>query len=953
MKFGTTLVRVSVDHPRLVIGIMLLVTLCLALLAALPSLWPQAFAPLHPVEVDTDPENMLPHDEAVRVFHDQMKRELSLHDMVVLGIVNETHPEGVFNPESLRKIYELTEYAKGLRWPDKEDPTKWVGVIEIDLIAPSTVDNIEQGGLGVVRFEWLMPQPPVTDEEAIAVRQKAERLPFLNGTVISEDGKAICLYLPLTSKDLSYEVYSKLREKIAGFEGDERYFITGLPVAEDTFGVEMFKQMAISAPIAMVVILLLMLLFFRKWVLVLSAMIVAIVSVICTMALLIVTGNTIHIMSSMIPIFIMPIAVLDSIHVLSDFFDRYRETKDRRVTIVNVMETLFSPLLYTSLTTMAGFASLALTPIPPVQVFGLFIALGVLIAWFLTVTFIPAYVMLIKEKSFENFGLVSHEKETSAGGVLGWIGRITYQRAKHIIAGTVVLVVIALYGISRIEINDNPIRWFGPRHPIRVADTVLNEHFGGTYMAYLVLEPELAEDPFEGYVPALKSRIDARTNELQEDVSAVGQVFEALNAEVSRLAASISSKNDLLALLEVFTSQRAEEASDEEYDAWDEAILLIDEERLAAQIFKQPEALNYISRLQEHLLSTGIVGKSNSLPDIVKTVHRELLLGEAEQFKIPESPHAVGQCLTTFQNSHRPQDLWHFVTPDYRKTNLWVQLKSGDNRDMVDVVDAVDQFVAENPPPYGLKHHWFGLTYINVIWQQKMVSGMVQAFLGSFLVVFLMMTVLFRSAIWGMLSMVPLTVTIGLIYGVIGLVGKDYDMPVALLSSLSLGLSVDYAIHFLARSRKLFEAHGSWASTVGPVFGEPARAIARNVVVVGLAFLPLLAAPLVPYQTVGLFIAAILLTAGIATLVILPSLVTLLERWMFPQTDTLRFTCKCATCVISAIAAVALVAVNVHQFLSVGWTSLMWFSVTAIPILAGACFLVSRRELCKTEKEQD
>ena len=46
-------------------------------------------------------------------------------------------------------------------------------------------------------------------------------------------------------------------------------------------------------------------------------MIVAMVSVIFTMGLLIVTGNTVHIMSSMIPIFIMPIAVLDSVHILS------------------------------------------------------------------------------------------------------------------------------------------------------------------------------------------------------------------------------------------------------------------------------------------------------------------------------------------------------------------------------------------------------------------------------------------------------------------------------------------------------------------------------------------------------------------------------------------------------------------------------------------------------------
>ena len=52
----------------------------------------------------------------------------------------------------------------------------------------------------------------------------------------------------------------------------------------------------------------------------------------------------------MIPIFIMPISVLDSIHVLSEFFDRYQETKDRRETIFKVMGELFMPMFYTSLT---------------------------------------------------------------------------------------------------------------------------------------------------------------------------------------------------------------------------------------------------------------------------------------------------------------------------------------------------------------------------------------------------------------------------------------------------------------------------------------------------------------------------------------------------------------------------------------------------------------------------
>lgn len=159
---------------------------------------------------------------------------------------------------------------------------------------------------------------------------------------------------------------------------------------------------------------------------------------------------------------------------------------------------------------------------------------------------------------------------------------------------------------------------------------------------------------------------------------------------------------------------------------------------------------------------------------------------------------------------------------------------------------------------------------------------MLYAFAGSFAIVFVMMVVLFRSFLWGLLAMVPLTVTIALIYGVIGLIGKDYDMPVAVLSSLSLGLSVDYAIHFLARSRRLQMELGSWSKARSAVFGEPARAIVRNAIVVGLGSLPLLAAPLVPYQTVGVFIAAILFTAGVATILILPALIKIMAPWLFP-----------------------------------------------------------------------
>ena len=861
-------------RPKLYVLTACFIGVLIILLAALPSLSPNLSSYLHPLKIDTDPENMLDGNEPVRMFHNKMKREFSLNDIIVVGVVNDSHPQGVFNVKTLSDIYELTKFAKSLTW---EEEGKTVGVISADVIAPSTVDNIESGDLGTVRFEWLMSKPPISKEDALAVAQKASRIPFLNNTLISSDQKALALYLPISSKNISYRIAKSLQEKIASFKGQDQYHITGLPIAQDQFGVEMFKQMAISAPVAMALIFILMWLFFRNIKLIMSPLFIALLAVIITMGLLVITGHTVHIMSSMIPIFIMPIAVLDAVHILSDFFDRYPLLKDRKETIRQVMDELSTPMLYTSLTTCAGFGSLAFTPIPPVKVFGVFIAIGVFLAWLLTITLIPSYIMLMPESSFAGFGHKSGHPDTAhqsfLSRVLMHVGQFTFKNAKTIIVTTALLSGVAYYGITQIQINDNPVKWFKDGHAIRVADRVLNEKFAGTYMAYLVLTaPEEGTDPGQ-LVQKLRLQFDSLQPAIKNSLF---EKLEVLKNDKDRNSIIEKVRDHALA-------QQDQSETDEAWDAWDQTILMLGTISQESEVFKNPEVLRYIEKLQSSLIDSGIVGKSNALTDIVKTVHQKLFLGEESAYKIPDSSAAVAQILLTYEGSHRPQDLWHFVTNDYRKTTLWVQLNSGDNRDMNKVVDATASFFKQNPPPIELRHEWFGLTYINTIWQDQMVAGMMKAFLGSFLIVLGLMAILFRSLLWGLLCMIPLTVTIAIIYGVIGLIGKDYDMPVAVLSSLSLGLAVDYAIHFIARSRRLRSRQNSWKETLPAVFGEPARAIIRNVIVIGVGFLPLLAATLVPYQTVGAFISAILLFAGGATLLLLPAIIKLLESLLFKQ----------------------------------------------------------------------
>lgn len=866
------LVDFSINHYKLATLLMVLLTLAAA-----------AFFPW--VEIDTDPENMLPADEIHRVFHNQTKKAFSLSEIVVVGVVNEKDPDGAFNPETLSRIYELTEFAKTLRWPDEKKPGEFTGVIEADMVAPSLTDHMSQGGPGEIRFEWLMGKPPKTRAEARAVKDKAFSNPLLKGRMFSDDGTVVCIYLPLTDKHLSYRIYNELRQKVARMGGEETYHIAGLPVAEVAIGVEMFSQMAFGSPLAMAVIFALLFFFFRKFRLIILPMIIAVFSVITTMGLLIASGFPVHILSSMIPIFLMCIGVVSSIHILSEFFDIYTKENGREESIREVMHTLFTPILYTSLTTAAGFFSLTFTSIPPARVFGAFLSIGVMIAWLYTVIFVPAYIMMIPDAKLENFGMSARgkEKENGLTRILKATGRLTYYRAKSVLVLSVILVGVAIWGITQIRINDNYAKRFTASHPIRQADVAFNKHLDGTYAAYLILEGERPERLTDKGIEKAAQDLMHFGDEIKPQFPQAPDLAKRIQESLPKLKRNNISYEDFLGAVMAHIDALAEPASDEDYDAFQELRGFLGVEKEKLKVFKRPEVLRYMAGLQRYLEESGLVGKSTSLADVVCKVNQELIDGKSENFRIPDTSPGIAECFLQFQQGHRPHDLWHMVTPDYMKANIWMQLKTGNSMDMRAVVKAVDSYIREHKPPVELIYRWAGLHYINQVMEEELISGMFTSFMGSFVVVFLMMAFLFRSPLWGLLCMVPLSITILAIYGIVGLSGKDYDLPIAVLGVLALGMAVDFAIHFLQRSRIKYREKGNWKEVITLMFGEPARAISRNVLVIAIGFLPLLVAPLIPYKTMGVMLFAIMSLSGIITLVVLPSLLTLCEKRFFKK----------------------------------------------------------------------
>lgn len=173
----------SIDHPKTVILIVVVVTMIFMVQFAR-------------IKIDTDPENMLEADQPDRVFYDRVKKDFGIHDMIVLGIVDE---QGIFRPETLQKIQRIAEGIVEIE-----------GVIVEDVMSFSTTDNVTAGG-GMLTIDQIMAEPPHTDEEVAGLRQAIFDNPMFVDQLVSRNGNGVAIYVPIEAKDMSNRISGKWR----------------------------------------------------------------------------------------------------------------------------------------------------------------------------------------------------------------------------------------------------------------------------------------------------------------------------------------------------------------------------------------------------------------------------------------------------------------------------------------------------------------------------------------------------------------------------------------------------------------------------------------------------------------------------------------------------------------------------------------------------------------------
>lgn len=284
--------------------------------------------------------------------------------------------------------------------------------------------------------------------------------------------------------------------------------------------------------------------------------------------------------------------------------------------------------------------------------------------------------------------------------------------------------------------------------------------------------------------------------------------------------------------------------------------------------FKQPENLMLMDEMQAEVVLLPKVGNSFSLADYLKRMNKVMNEDKDEFYSIPSSNELIAQYLLLYEMSSDPQNLQKVINYDYNRTNLTFQLKGDDSKTIKEAMDAIatykDRF-EEN----GIEMNYAGSGYKALVFSDLILEGQILSILISLGLVFILLSIMFNSLLVGLVGSVPIVLTALISFGVMGLLDIPLSTTTALLSSIAIGIGVDYAIHFLQYYQLNLKDSKLKITAIYRTMNQTGKAILFNAMVVISGFLVLLFSVFPPNRRLGALVSMNMFTSLVGTLTVM------------------------------------------------------------------------------------
>lgn len=284
--------------------------------------------------------------------------------------------------------------------------------------------------------------------------------------------------------------------------------------------------------------------------------------------------------------------------------------------------------------------------------------------------------------------------------------------------------------------------------------------------------------------------------------------------------------------------------------------------------FKNPKVLQTMEEMQQHIKTNPLVGASFSLTDFIKRMNFVMNDEEDSFLSIPDNQELIAQYLLLYDMSGDTETLSKVVDYNFEKTNIQIQLKNDSSLLMEEIILSVDAY-ADEFKELGIAISYSGSGYTAFIFSSLLMDGQILSLAISFIIVAILLALVFKNLLIGIIGTIPIAITATVNFGVMGLLGIPLSSATALISSIAIGIGVDYAIHLIEHYTSKRKEGLSIKETVNETVIHTGKAIVFNALAVMGGFIVLTFSVFPPNRQVGALIALNMVISATMTLTVL------------------------------------------------------------------------------------
>nr|WP_321451289.1 MMPL family transporter [uncultured Carboxylicivirga sp.] len=282
-----------------------------------------------------------------------------------------------------------------------------------------------------------------------------------------------------------------------------------------------------------------------------------------------------------------------------------------------------------------------------------------------------------------------------------------------------------------------------------------------------------------------------------------------------------------------------------------------------------PEVLNRMETYEAEIKKVDNVGHIISPNTFLKELSKGLYLPNEEGYnQLPKSEAEAEQFLTLLSFGGYDEHVGQLIDFNYEHARILVSMKDGSNRTMKTILNALQTITQNDPNVVCIAGP--GLSKIQIA--DMVINGQISSLVIALIIIFILLGIIFKSVKVGLIGSLPLVLSCLFLFGLMGYTHIPLDIITALLSSIMIGVGVDYTIHFIWRYKEEFTASNHVETAIKTTLETTGRGIVFNAFSVIIGFSILMISNFGPLRFFGVLVVVSISSCLISALLLVPSI---------------------------------------------------------------------------------